>query len=108
VSGIQALDRIPAPMLLLTAASLWGCSNVVQKTVLNNLGPLTALSLSSIVAAIVLSPFARRELVLATDQARMPLKSYIAPIAAFVWLTVTSCLPLSWPGSSCGKNLMSA
>lgn len=54
--GIQVLDRIPAPMLLLTTASLWGCSNVVQKTVLDDIGPLTALGLSSVIAAAALYP----------------------------------------------------
>jgi drug/metabolite transporter (DMT)-like permease len=84
MSRIQVLDRIPAPVLLLTAATLWGCSNVAQKTVLDNLGPLTALGMSSIVASAALYPLARNELTSAAGQARIPLKSYIAPIAVFV------------------------
>lgn len=89
MSGIKTLDRIPAQMLLLTTASLWGCSNVVQKTVLDDIGPLTALGLSSVVAAAALYPLARKELTSNAGQGHLPLKSHIAPIVAFV-LALTS------------------
>lgn len=56
------MTRTAATMMLLCAAFLWGMGNVANKTVLAHVGPLTAVSLRCLIAAIVVAPFAMREL----------------------------------------------
>lgn len=50
-----------ANLFLLIAALFWGLGNVAQKTVLDELGPLTSVGLRCLIGAIVLLPFVRRE-----------------------------------------------
>jgi drug/metabolite transporter (DMT)-like permease len=52
--------RAQANGLLLLAAFLWGSGNVAQKTVLDDIGPLTAVGLRCLIAALVLAPFFAR------------------------------------------------
>ncbi len=61
MSEQKLLDRIPAPLQLFVAASLWGWGNVMQKTILEHVGPFTAVGLTSTVAAFVLLPAASGE-----------------------------------------------
>lgn len=51
-----------ANALLLLAAFLWGASNVAQKTVLADLGPLTTVGLRCLIGAMAILPFVRREI----------------------------------------------
>jgi drug/metabolite transporter (DMT)-like permease len=51
------MTRTQANGLLVVAAFLWGAGNVAQKTVLDDIGPLTAVGLRCLVAALVLAPF---------------------------------------------------
>ena len=56
------MTRTTATMMLLCAAFFWGAGNVANKTVLAHVEPLTAVSLRCLIAAIVIAPFALREL----------------------------------------------
>lgn len=51
------MRRAQANGLLLLAALLWGAGNVAQKTVLEDIGPFTAVGLRCLIAALVLAPF---------------------------------------------------
>jgi drug/metabolite transporter (DMT)-like permease len=51
------MTRTQANGLLVLAAFLWGTGNVAQKTVLEDIGPFTAVGLRCLVAALVLAPF---------------------------------------------------
>jgi drug/metabolite transporter (DMT)-like permease len=46
-----------ANMLLMFAAFCWGSGNVAQKTILDDLGPVTAIGLRCLLAALVILPF---------------------------------------------------
>jgi drug/metabolite transporter (DMT)-like permease len=50
------MSRMQANGLLLLAAFLWGAGNVAQKTILNDLGPLTAVGLRCLIGALVIWP----------------------------------------------------
>ncbi len=50
------MSRMQANGLLLLAAFLWGAGNVAQKTILNDLGPLTAVGLRCLIGAVVIWP----------------------------------------------------
>lgn len=50
------MSRGQAHLLLLLAAAFWGCGAVAQKTVLEHVGPLTAVGLRCLVAALLFSP----------------------------------------------------
>jgi drug/metabolite transporter (DMT)-like permease len=50
------MSRTQANGLLLLAALLWGAGNVAQKTILYDLGPLTAVGLRCLIGAIVIWP----------------------------------------------------
>ncbi len=50
------ISRMQANGLLLLAAFLWGTGNVAQKTILDDLGPLTAVGLRCLIGAIVIWP----------------------------------------------------
>ena len=54
--------RRVAVLMLLVAAFCWGSGNVANKTVLLHLDPNTAVAARNLVAAVVLLPFAFREL----------------------------------------------
>ena len=51
-----------AVLMLLLAAFFWGSGNVANKTVLQDLDPIAAVALRSVIAFVVLLPFAFREL----------------------------------------------
>lgn len=55
------MTSLKANGLLLLAAFFWGAGNVAQKTVLDDIGPLTAVGLRCLIGALVLIPFVRRE-----------------------------------------------
>jgi drug/metabolite transporter (DMT)-like permease len=55
------MTRLHANLLLLIAALCWGTGNVAQKTVLDDLGPMLAMGLRSLVALIVVAPLLWRE-----------------------------------------------
>lgn len=50
-------------IMLLTAGLFWGTGNVANKTVLDHIGPLTAVGLRCLIAALVVVPLALRETV---------------------------------------------
>ncbi len=52
------MTRPSAALMLLVAAFFWGSGNVFNKTVLDHVGPLTAVSLRCLIAALVVMPFA--------------------------------------------------
>jgi drug/metabolite transporter (DMT)-like permease len=54
------MRRAQANGLLLLTALLWGSGNVAQKTVLEDIGPLTAVGLRCLIAALVLAPLVIR------------------------------------------------
>jgi drug/metabolite transporter (DMT)-like permease len=54
------MNRARANGLLTLAAFLWGAGNVAQKTVLDDIGPLTAVGLRCLIAAVALAPFFAR------------------------------------------------
>jgi drug/metabolite transporter (DMT)-like permease len=54
------VTRAQANGLLVIAAFLWGAGNVAQKTVLEHIGPLTAVGCRCLIAALVLAPFFAR------------------------------------------------
>jgi len=58
-----------AGALLLCAALLWGAGNVANKTVLEHVGPLTAVCLRCGIAVLVILPLALRELRTGSDRA---------------------------------------
>jgi len=61
--GHQRVGISPAMAgaLLLCAAFLWGAGNVANKTVLEHVGPMTAVSLRCLIAVAVILPLALRE-----------------------------------------------
>lgn len=56
-----AMLRYQANALLFFAAFCWGIGNVAQKTVLDDLGPMVAMGLRSLIAALVIAPLVWRE-----------------------------------------------
>lgn len=52
------MTRRAACIMLLCAAFFWGAGNVANKTVLDHMGPLTAVALRCLIAAAVIAPFA--------------------------------------------------
>jgi drug/metabolite transporter (DMT)-like permease len=54
------MGRAQANGLLFVAAFLWGIGNVAQKTVLEDLGPFTAVGFRCLIAALILAPFFAR------------------------------------------------
>lgn len=54
------MGRAQANGLLMLTAFLWGVGNVAQKTVLEDVGPFTAVGLRCLIAAMVLAPFFAR------------------------------------------------
>jgi drug/metabolite transporter (DMT)-like permease len=57
------MTRLHANVLLLLAAFFWGTGNVAQKTVLDDLAPLTTVGFRCLIGALVILPLLRRELV---------------------------------------------
>lgn len=64
---IAAPRRTTAVLMLLLAAFFWGSGNVANKTVLQDLDPIAAVALRSLIAFAVLVPFAFRELLGVAD-----------------------------------------
>lgn len=56
------MTALRANVLLLLAAFFWGAGNVAQKTVLDDVGPLTAVGLRCLIGAVAILPFVRRDL----------------------------------------------
>jgi drug/metabolite transporter (DMT)-like permease len=54
------MSQLKASLLLLLAALFWGGGNVAQKTVLEDLGPLTTVGLRCLIGALVILPFVLR------------------------------------------------
>jgi drug/metabolite transporter (DMT)-like permease len=65
------VTRPSAAFMLLVAAFFWGSGNVFNKTVLDHVGPLTAVSLRCLIAALVVTPFAWGEPRVAVARANM-------------------------------------
>ena len=55
------MGRLTACLLLLLTSMIWGYANVSMKTVLEHVGPLSALGLRFLLAALVVSPLMIRE-----------------------------------------------
>ena len=74
------MGRAQANGLLMLVAFLWGAGNVAQKTVLEDVGPFTAIGLRCLIAALVLAPFfAHTE----TNPMKGKLRSALKVIATF-------------------------
>ena len=56
------MTRGSATLMLLTAAFFWGTGNVANKTVLEHIGPLTAVGFRCLIAACVVIPWAVPEM----------------------------------------------
>jgi drug/metabolite transporter (DMT)-like permease len=57
----RAVTRLHANSLLLLAAFFWGAGNVAQKTVLDDLPPLTTVGFRCLIGALVILPALRWE-----------------------------------------------
>lgn len=55
------MSRVQANLVMLLAAVLWGAGNVAQQTVLQDVGPLTAVGIRGVLALLVVLPMARAE-----------------------------------------------
>jgi drug/metabolite transporter (DMT)-like permease len=55
---VVRMTRNSATLMLLAAAFFWGSGNVANKTVLDHVGPLTAVGFRCLIAAIVVVPWA--------------------------------------------------
>lgn len=73
--------RSAVPMLLL-AAFFWGSGNVANKTVLQDMDPFAAAAARNLVAAVVLLPFAIRDILRLSDKSAWT-KSALVPSALF-------------------------
>jgi drug/metabolite transporter (DMT)-like permease len=82
------MSPIRANGLLLLAALLWGGGNVAQKTILNELGPFTAVGLRCIIAAVFIAPFIfpRAKLL---SRASFPVPLALVTVASFTAGVVT-------------------
>jgi drug/metabolite transporter (DMT)-like permease len=65
------VTRPSAALMLLAAAFFWGSGNVFNKTVLDHVGPLTAVSFRCLIAALVVTPFTWAEPKSATSAANV-------------------------------------
>jgi drug/metabolite transporter (DMT)-like permease len=88
-----------AVAMLLAAAVCWGAGNVANKTLLSDIGPLTALTLRLAVAALVILPFLKTEragrLSMSSITSVVPLTAAFILASAFQqmayrWTTVTN------------------
>jgi len=59
--SMPLVPRALAIAALLLAALFWGAGNVANKTLLDHIGPVTALSLRCAIATLLVLPFVRRE-----------------------------------------------
>ena len=74
------MGRSQANGLLMLTAFLWGAGNVAQKTVLEDVGPFTAVGLRCLIAALVLAPFFAR---IETNPMKGKLRSALKVIVTF-------------------------
>ena len=56
------MNRVTAMLMIFTAAFFWGSGNVANKTVLQDVGPLTAVSIRCLIATLVVLPWSLAEL----------------------------------------------
>jgi drug/metabolite transporter (DMT)-like permease len=73
-----------AMAMALLAAFAWGAGNVSEKTILDHLDCFSALGITSLIGALVLMPFARRE-----GRTAPPAAKEIAPLLVGVSLLFT-------------------
>lgn len=71
-----------AILMLMAAAFLWGTGNVANKTVLQDLDPIAAVTARNVVAVIALLPFAIRDLIVVPSLAQW-VKSAAVPSVFF-------------------------
>ena len=77
------MGRRRANTLLLLTAFLWGAGNVAQQTVLDHIGPVTAVGIRCIIAALVLFPFALRSKELKAGLGKAGKKLVLLTICSF-------------------------
>lgn len=80
--AFSANGKRSAIVMLLLAAFFWGSGNVANKTVLQDMDPFAAAAARNLVAAVVLLPFAIRE-ILRVHNRRVWTKSAVVPSALF-------------------------
>jgi drug/metabolite transporter (DMT)-like permease len=76
------MPRVTANALLILAAFFWGAGNVASKTVLDDLGPYTAVGLRCLIATLIILPFCRPAPRLARDHLWLP--GLLLVVALFV------------------------
>ncbi|MEO7381014.1 MAG: DMT family transporter [Paracoccaceae bacterium] len=77
------MTNLNSQAMLILAAFFWGTGNVAQKTVLTEIGPLTAVGLRCLIASIVLLPVVWHELPKAQNFARRNLGSVAVVVVLF-------------------------
>lgn len=94
-----ALTPATAIILLVVAAAFWGSGNIANKTLLDDIGPLTALALRGLIAAVVILPLVRFEREADRPAGFLPSAVVVSVLfvvaatfqqAAFQWTTVTN------------------
>lgn len=78
------MTRMQANLLLLLSALFWGGGNVAQKTVLDDLGPVTTVGLRCLIGALVVLPFVLRESQGVRDFLRMEWRGLGLSVALFI------------------------
>jgi drug/metabolite transporter (DMT)-like permease len=85
-------------VLLLLAGLFWGAGNIAQKSVLDHVGPLTAIALRSLIAAVVLVPFVYRE---RQGFARLHSGTMLPFVASIICFALaTTCYQIAFGGTS--------
>lgn len=77
------MSTLHANVLLLLAAMFWGAGNVAQKSVLDDLGPLTTVGLRCLMGAAVILPLLLRECGTAASRATAGMRSMIVAALLF-------------------------
>lgn len=95
------MTNLGSHAILLLAAFFWGTGNVAQKTVLTEIGPMTAVGLRCLIASIVLLPFVWYELPKAPRLGRR----YLGSVAGVVGLFAAAICLQQWSygGTSVGN-----
>jgi drug/metabolite transporter (DMT)-like permease len=84
--------------LLLLASCSWGIGNVAQKSILEHLGVFTATGIATLVAAVLIFPFFKVEIITAV-KCRQIAWPQVLLIAAF-FILATTTMQLSFAGTS--------
>jgi drug/metabolite transporter (DMT)-like permease len=84
--------------LLLLASCSWGIGNVAQKSILEHIGVFTATGIATLVAAVLIFPFFRLEIMSAV-RCRQIAWPQVLMIAAF-FILATTTMQLSFAGTS--------